>query len=158
MRVLIALDGSAISDDVLAAVAPWLKEQQIEPLLITVMNRDEVHATATAGGHYAEPGMQGVEGDARPASVRGASRGEPGAVESRSQALDRARTERLAELNEIASRHLDGITYGALAEGDEHTARAISERARAIGASMIVTGRTGAPGSAARCWAAWPSA
>ena len=78
--------------------------------------------------------------------MRGAARSEPQTVESRSQALERTRAERLAQLNGIASRHLEGVTYSALVESDEHTAHAIAERAREIGAAMIVTGTHGRSG------------
>ena len=72
----------------------------------------------------------------------------PAAAEDRTQAIDRALAERRDYLNEIARTRLPGVRAVIDVEGSEHTARAIVERAKRIGASFIAMGTHGRTGLA----------
>ncbi len=154
MRVLIALDGSRTGERAATAVAAWARSAHAELHLISIVRPEDLHGTAqhprpaefyspaeTESGHIPpvsnDPAGQVVVPGADPA---------PRALETRDQALDRARAERSDYLHDAAGRCLDGLDPEVHVEFSEHPASAIVERAAALAVDFIAMGTHGRSG------------
>ncbi len=154
MRLLIALDGSEVGDEVMRAVAPWINGSNSDVLLLTIVALEEYEGTS-ATGHW--PLASGAHQDQTSASSTSGARGAGGVVvggteppprvaEDRSQAIDRARAERIDYLEKMASSYLDGVQHEARVEGSDDPAEAIAEFAGRAGVQLVVVGSHGRTG------------
>lgn len=154
MRLLIALDGSEVGDEVMRAVAPWINGSNSDVLLLTIVALEEYEGTS-ATGHW--PLASGAHQDQTSASSTSGARGAGGVVvggteppprvaEDRSQAIDRARAERIDYLEKMASSYLDGVQHEAHVEGSNDPAEAIAEFAGRVGVQLVVVGSHGRTG------------
>ena len=77
MRLLIALDGSEVGDEVMRAVAPWINGSNSDVLLLTIVALEE-YAGTSATGHW--PLASGAHQDQTSASSTSGARGAGGVV------------------------------------------------------------------------------
>jgi nucleotide-binding universal stress UspA family protein len=143
MRILIALDGSPLSELAVAAIAPLAREAGMEVDLLTVLNPDEVHET------FAETEHVTVAPRSSPPAGQLASRMTvplPRLAEDRSQALERGRVEAEEYLQAQAARHLVDVISEVHVEWSGETAAAIAAFAEKCGAGLIAMGTHGRSG------------
>jgi nucleotide-binding universal stress UspA family protein len=149
MRTLIAIDGSAASDMVLTAVAPWLKQAGSEADLLMVLDEAEIHATsATPPSTVDTPSAAswGIEGVVTGAGARIEDMRHD--VEDRTQALTRVEGDARDRLDGLAARHLVGINGVVHVVDGHHAADTIIAQAQALGADAIAMGTHGRTGLA----------
>lgn len=141
MRVLVAYHGGEAGDRAVAAMAGWARSSQAEVHLVTVLDPDDVHDTSRGDVvHMMTPAATTTGQLLHTAEPR------PALAEDRSQAvaalLDRTRT----QLDEVATRQLNGVAVTVHADIDEHVAEAVIALAQKIGAELIAVGTHGRTG------------
>ncbi|MGD9935300.1 MAG: universal stress protein [Dehalococcoidia bacterium] len=143
MRVLVALDGSPLSEQALEGIAALEPMNTDEIVLVTVLNAADIHETwrespvATADTPRVVP-----IGQVPPISVHG-----PGAaVEDRNQALERARTEATEYLEGQRNRVLAGVPARVVVAWADSPAEGIVELAQREGAGLVLLGTHGRTG------------
>lgn len=142
MRVLITLDGSALSERALAVMAPWAKAWRAEVLLLTVLDAEAVRATIDLAGHQPVMPMgldtaQALTSIPEPSLVM---------VEDRNQAFVSARTTAEEEMQELAARYLPDSAVSVHAEFGEDPAKTISKFAREHMADFVALSSHGRSG------------
>lgn len=155
MRVLIALDGSKTGERAVAAVAAWARSAAAELHLISVVHPDDLRGTTqrvrpaefyapagTESGHIPPMSNDPLAGQVL---VPGGEP-EPRPLETRAQAIERARAQRADYLHAVAVDRLAGLTPAVHVEFSEHPARAIVEAAEALGVDFIAMGTHGRSG------------
>jgi len=141
MRILVALDGSALSERALEAVAPLAKQTGAELILISVLNPEAIHETV-ATDEYRETA---ATIPAARLAMRGAPAEPPArVVEDRGQALEAARTEAETVLRIAAARWLpEGVPTTFEVEWSEHASDAIIKAAEQHGVDLIAVASHG---------------
>ncbi len=155
MRVLIALDGSKTGERAPTAVAAWARSAAAELHLISVIQPDDLHGTTqrvrpsefyapaeTEGGHIPPMSSDPLAGQV----LVPRADPEPRPLETRAQALERARAQRLDYLHDVAGRCLAGLSATVHVEFSEHPAGAIVEAAGALAVDFIAMGTHGRSG------------
>jgi nucleotide-binding universal stress UspA family protein len=133
MKVLVALDGGPLGESAATAITTWAAEKENHVLLFQVVDPGRIHESiATAPPHTIVPG--GTASGQR----LDVSEPRPRVVEDRSQAIERARTETTQRLQSTAARLLPGANVETAAEVNENVAGAIVQKARGIGADLVV--------------------
>ncbi len=143
MRILIALDGSLLSELAVAAVAPLAREAGMEVDLLMVLNPDEIHES------FAETDHVTVAPRSVPPAGQLAGRMTvplPRLAEDRSQALERARVEAEEYLQAQANRHLPDVICDVHVEWSGETAAAIAGFAAKCDAGLVAMGTHGRSG------------
>jgi len=143
MRILVALDGSPLSELAVAAIAPLAREAGMEVDLLTVLNPDEIHES------FAETDHITVAPRSAPAAGQLASRmivPLPRLAEDRNQALERARVEAEEYLQAQAAKHLVDVICDVHVEWSGDTAAAIAAFAGKCDAGLIAMGTHGRSG------------
>jgi nucleotide-binding universal stress UspA family protein len=143
MRILIALDGSPLSELAVAAVAPFAREAGMEVDLLMVLDPDEVHET------FAETNHVTVAPRAAPFLGQLAGRMAtplPRSAEDRNQALERARVEAEEYLQAQAAKYLVDVICDVHVEWSGETAAAVAAFAGESRADLIAMGTHGRSG------------
>lgn len=144
MRVLVTLDGSALSEHALAAIAPWARTAGADVVLLTVLDPDQYRSTP-GGGEYLKPipppavtigfAMRGVPVEPKPVPV-----------EDRTQALERARVEAEEALEGKAAELLQGVACEVHVEWSGDAAGAIAHFAESHRIDLVAMGTHGRSG------------
>lgn len=143
MRVLVALDGSQISEQALDAVADLEADEAIEVVLTTVLDPARVHETwkETATEMRATPREVPV------GEVHEVARHASGAaIEDRSQALERRRMEATEYLESLVPRLPGEVSSRIAIEWSASPAEAIVDVAKREEADVVVVGTHGRTG------------
>lgn len=133
MKVLVALDSGPLGESAVAAIMTWATAKENHVLLFQVIDPGAIHESiATAPPHTIVPGCT--------TSLQrlNVSEPQPRVVEDRSQAIDRARAESIQCLHSTAARLLPTASVETAVEVDENVSGAIVQRAKGIGADLIV--------------------
>jgi nucleotide-binding universal stress UspA family protein len=143
MRILVALDGSILSEHALEGVVPLVRQTGAEVVLVAVLNPDAIHETVATGG-YRETAS------AIPAArlaIRGAPAEPPARLaEDRGQALESARTTAEDALRAAAKALPGGAPVTFVVAWSRYASEAILEEAKARAADLIVVGSHGRGG------------
>ncbi len=147
MRILVGLDGSELGEAALPAIAAWARSSGAEIQLVSILHPDEIHETAserlvTDTGTVAEVGSSSSYGG----GLFAVPKGEKRLAESRGQAAERARNERLDYLRGLVGQHLEGMTVECHVETSQETAGAIVGAATDLHANLIVIATHGRSG------------
>lgn len=135
MRVLIAVDGGPVSEDVITAVAALLRDGDAVDLL-TVVDPGEVHSTVSGSGRMRveQPPVRGALG----ATVFTT---EPVPVESVTQAAARIDEEHRRQLDGFAQAHLPApLTHAVHVRQGDRPAAVITSLATELGVDAIAVG------------------
>ena len=149
MRILVALDGSELSEGSLSAIAKWAWGAQAEIHLLSVVHPDEIHDTPS--------GEKEVPGDFSTVRAVGSSGQYGGALyatpkeapilaEDRGEALKRVHDERMDYLQLTAAQYLQDMVVTCHVELSENTADAIVGVAEAVEADVIAIATHGRSG------------
>ncbi len=142
MRLLVTLDGSALAERALAAIAPWARAGRLEVTVLAVINPADIHAT-TGSGRVPVAAIASVVGFA----YRGIPADLPSPViEDRGQALEAARIRTEEALQQAAADHLGGLPFDVRVEWSDDPATAIVRFAEEQGIDMIAMGTHGRSG------------
>lgn len=142
MRILVALDGSALAEHALAAVAPMASAGEV--ILMQVIDPDDIHATLSTWDHRVRE-IQPVSGRL---AIRGAA-SEPARAlaEDRGQALEAARNHAESQLRDAAVRWLPADTRWSVHVGwSGSAADEIAAYAKECGANLVAVGTHGRSG------------
>ena len=143
MRILVALDGSRLSERALDGVLSLEPHETDEILLVTVLNAADIHETWRESPTATTDTPRVVPiGQVPPISVHG-----PGAaVEDRNQALERARAETTDYLEGCRSRLPAGVPARVIVAWADSAAEGIADVAQGEGAGLVVLGTHGRTG------------
>ena len=154
MRVLVALDTSETGESAAIAIAAWARSIELEVHLLSVLHPHEIHSTTekSISGEFIEPPntehgyVPSVSGSQSGDTV--ATRGDPmpRIVETRGQALERAKSSREAYLRGVVDRHFAGTKVSAHVEFSDHTPESILEMAKTLDADAVAMGTHGRSG------------
>ncbi len=143
MRVLVALDGSQLSEKALDAVADLHPGEQIDVVLTTVLDPAKVHETWRET--FTE--MRATPREVPIGEVHEVARHAPGAaVEDRNQALERRRVEATEYLEDVARRLPANVSSKLVVEWSGSAAEAIVDIAKREQAELVVVGTHGRTG------------
>jgi nucleotide-binding universal stress UspA family protein len=146
MRVLVAIDGSPVSEEVLAASAHLLDATD-EIHVLTVINPHEVHETVSAGGtavHVESQIIPTADGRVVPSQIV-----VPTPIESTTQAGERVHARHLEELEALVQRTLPAQdSWHPHVVMHRHPAEAILHVAAELGVHGIAMGTHGRSGIA----------
>ncbi len=143
MRVLVALDGSPLSERALDAITALEPDEQDEVILATVLNADDIHETwrEADSATFETPRVVPI-GQVPPISSHG-----PGAaVEDRNQALERTRMEATEYLDVCRDRLPAEITVRAVVTWADSPAEGIVDLAARETVNLVVLGTHGRTG------------
>lgn len=142
MRVLIALDGSELSELALAAVGPWIRELGFEAIVATVVDPDKVHETYE---NTASPYPIAPQAAASGTALRTP---QPSRVvsEDRAQALEGARIRATEYLDACSQKYLQDALARSVVEWEDKPADALLLLADREKADVIVMGTHGRSG------------
>jgi nucleotide-binding universal stress UspA family protein len=127
MRVLVALDGKDVSEEIVVAVA-HLTDEADEVHLLTVVHPDETHETVPRSGGADRSERTVV---ATPPGILSFERTVPEAGEDVTQAFQRVRTEHVAYLSGLAERLLPEVEcYSHVEVGEDAAETIVREAAR----------------------------
>lgn len=154
MRILIALDGSEISEAAVRTVGTWSKSVPIRFDLLRVIHPNDIRGTADARllGEIPEPENTELGGIPQLTSSQFGDIGSivqdpaPLTIENRGQALDRARVDGENYLRTVAARFLANANSAQHIEFSEETAETIVAKASYLGADAIAMGTHGRTG------------
>ena len=144
MKVVVALDGSGLSEHALRRMTPFLQRNSAEVLLVAVVNPDAIHETVSTWEHR--------EMATSAPSARLAMRGAPAEpqralAEDRGQALEAARTEAENMLHRAAANSLPEFKDVSVhVAWEAHASGAIIRTAEQAEADLIVVGAHGRSG------------
>ena len=141
MRMLIALDGSVAAERVLEAIRPIANVAGTELTLLTVVDASEMQATTMPAPVF-ETTPRGTDSGA-PLGIPDLL---PRLAEDRTQAIVRVEGDARTRLERMAREQLPQAACSVRAVESDHTAAAILEQARAVGADAIAMGTHGRTG------------
>ena len=140
MRLVIAVDDSEQASKVVEALTPWIRGVQPEQVhLISIVDMSQVHEA-----------RRGDEPDFEPTPAYGSrpapQQPPPQPAETHGQALERAHTERVEFLDDLARDHMSGIEVQVQVISDDGTADAIAAYGLEVHADLIAVGSHGRSG------------
>lgn len=138
MRILVALDGSPLSELALKAVAPFLKKDGGEAVLARVISDDDIEAT------YSDVSSLRAPSPLPTAFVP--TEPLPRAAEDRSQAIARARAEVADYLQGAGRTTLQAVPFTTVTEVADHAAEGIVRLATEQNVDLIAVGTHGRSG------------
>lgn len=141
MRILMTFDGSEISESAAVAVSQWAKAIQPEILMLMVLDPGDIKQTSRGGYHYEVTPKGTMSGQL----LAIADSNQP-AAESRTQAIDRARSETAEYLASVARTYFPGARTDNLVDMDESVPDAITRAADRHGVDLIAMGTHGRTG------------
>ncbi|MGH2632717.1 MAG: universal stress protein [Tepidiformaceae bacterium] len=141
MRVVVAYDGGDAGDRAIAAIANWIRSTDADVHMLTVMDSSATTETAMP------PGVHGFQPAGtwagQPIDVHEPL---PKLAETRSQAIEGARSLAEERLHDVAQRNFGTVSVAVHAELSDHTAEVIVAEARRLGADVIAIGTHGRGG------------
>ncbi len=141
MRVLITLDGSEISESAAVAVSQWAKDIKPEVLLLMVLHPDDIKQTSRGGYHYEVTPKGTMSGQLLAVADQN-----PPPAESRTQAIDRARSETSEYLASVARTYFPGVQTENIVDLEEDVPDAVTRTAERQGADLVAMGTHGRTG------------
>jgi nucleotide-binding universal stress UspA family protein len=141
MKVVVAYDGGDAGERAISAIANWVRTTQAEVHMLTVMDPSEANETSMP------PGVHGFQPAGtwagQPIDVHEPL---PKLAETRSQAIEGARSIAETRLHEVARRNFAGVSVAVHAELSDHAAEVIVAEAKRLNADLIAIGTHGRGG------------
>lgn len=141
MKVVVAYDGGDAGERAISAIANWVRTTQAEVHMLTVMDPSEANETSMP------PGVHGFQPAGtwagQPIDVREPL---PKLAETRSQAIEGARSIAETRLHDVARRNFAGVNVAVHAELSDHAAEVIVAEAERLNADIIAIGTHGRGG------------
>ena len=138
MKVVVAYDGGDAGDRAISAIANWIRTTQAEVHMLTVLDPSNTNETSMP------PGVHGFQPagtwSGQPVDVHEPL---PMLAETRSQAIEGARSVAEERLQDVAHKNFGGVSVAVHAELSGHTAEAIVAEAKRLGADVIAVGAHG---------------
>jgi nucleotide-binding universal stress UspA family protein len=138
MSLVVALDGSDISELVLAAIAPYLRRSGTKAYLLTVIDDSDLESVVV-GRAAPDPRAQA---DLSGGALR-VNAGRSAGTVSKRVLTARIREERDQALRDLAAKYLSGLEYEIRIVRSDHAAESITDFARKAKADAIAIGTSG---------------
>jgi nucleotide-binding universal stress UspA family protein len=141
MKMVVAIHDTSLGAQVLAVIGGWAAQSGVEVDVLCALDPNQVRETvASKAAHALTPA----------ATMSGTNIGvhEPTAsmVETRTQAIERARVEIQDRMRKLANSHLQGATHRVDVRFDQRPAEAIVRYATELDADVIAIGTHGRGG------------